>query len=78
MLYRQGVPSPDGVVYFRFVSSSLEDPAEYLLTLLERPELSLSGKLTVAERDRMRQRPLPPSVLASTSPTRAKGRRIFP
>ena len=46
-------------MYFRFVPSSLEEPAEYLLALLERSELSLLGMLTVAERDRISQRPLP-------------------
>jgi hypothetical protein len=46
-------------VYFRFVPFSPREPAKYLLVLLERPELSLPGMLTVAERDRVRQRPLP-------------------
>ncbi len=59
LLYEVGLPSPTGVVYFRFVPSSLEEPAEYLLGLLRRTDFSVSGKLTVAERDRVRQRPLP-------------------
>lgn len=59
LLYQGGFPSPAGVVYFRFVPSSLEEPAEYLLRLLGRPDLSISDKLTVVERDRVRQRLLP-------------------
>jgi predicted nuclease of predicted toxin-antitoxin system len=59
LLYQHGLSAPGGVVYFRFVPSSLEEPAEYLLALLEPSELSLPGMLTVAERDRLRQRPLP-------------------
>jgi predicted nuclease of predicted toxin-antitoxin system len=59
LLYQRGLSAPGGVVYFRFVPSSLEESAEYLLALLERPELSLLGMFTVAERDRIRQRPLP-------------------
>lgn len=59
LLYRQGSEPPEGVVYFRFAPSSPEEPAEYLLALLERFGSSLLGMLTVAERDRVRQRPLP-------------------
>jgi predicted nuclease of predicted toxin-antitoxin system len=59
LLYERDLPAPGGIVYFRFVPSSVEEPAEYLLALLERPEPSLPGMLTVAERDRVRQRPLP-------------------
>ena len=59
LIYFQGSRSPEGIVYFRFAPSSPEEPAEYLLALLEQSELSLSGALTVAERDRVRQRPLP-------------------
>lgn len=59
LLYEVGLPSPTGVVYFRLVPSSLEEPAEYLLVLLRRADFSVSGMLTVVERDRVRQRPLP-------------------
>ena len=56
LLYEHDLPAPGGMVYFRFVPSSVEEPAEYLHALLEP---SLPGMLTVAERDRLRQRPLP-------------------
>lgn len=57
MLYEQGAQPPEGVVYFRFASNSPEEPAEYLLALIERFGASLPGTFTVAERDRVRQRP---------------------
>jgi hypothetical protein len=47
------------ILLFRFSPSSPEEPAEYLLGLIERFGSSLSGTLTVAERNRLRQRPLP-------------------
>jgi predicted nuclease of predicted toxin-antitoxin system len=59
LLYLRGARPPEGIVYFRFAPSSPEEPAEYLIKLLERfGSSSLSGTLTVAERDRVRQRPL--------------------
>ena len=58
LLYLRGARPPEGIVYFRFAPSSPEEPAEYLIELLERFGPSLSGTLTVAERDRVRQRPL--------------------
>ncbi len=36
LLYQRGLPAPGGVEYFRFVPFSVEEPAEYLLALLER------------------------------------------
>lgn len=59
LLYQQGAATPAGLVYYRFVPSSPEEPAQYLLSSLEQIELSLHNMLTVAERDRVRQRPLP-------------------
>lgn len=64
ILYRKGLPSPEGVVYLRFIPTSPEEPAEYLLSLLERPEIAILGVFTVAERDRVRQRPLPSTGLS--------------
>ena len=61
LLYESGLPPPSGVVYFRFVPSSLEEPAEYLLRLLGPPDFSVLDRLPVVERDRVRQRVLPES-----------------
>lgn len=59
LLYLRGSQPPEGIVYFRFVPASPEEPAEYLLSLLDQLESSLPGTFTVAERDRVRQHPLP-------------------
>lgn len=59
LIFREGAPAPVGVVYFRLIPLSLREPAEYLLALLAKPELSLLGVLTVVERERTRQRPFP-------------------
>ncbi|HEX2742052.1 MAG TPA: DUF5615 family PIN-like protein [Rubrobacter sp.] len=53
LLYRTGV------VYFRFDPAYPEEPVEHLLSILDQPETSVLGMLTVMERDRVRQRPLP-------------------
>jgi hypothetical protein len=50
---------PPGAVYFRFDPSPPEEPADLLLALLEHADFSVAGVLTVFERDRVRQRPLP-------------------
>lgn len=59
LLYRQGLQPPEGIVYLRFIPNSLGEPAEYLLSLFEQPEISIIGLFTVAEWDHIRQRPLP-------------------
>jgi len=64
LLYRQGVQPPKGIIYLRFVPTSPEEPAEYLLSILEQPEISISNTFTVAERGRVRQRPLPGTDLS--------------
>lgn len=59
LIYRLKLPVPEGVIYFRFVPSSPEEPAQLLTALLAIGGLSLEGKFTVVERGKIRQRPLP-------------------
>ncbi len=59
LIYRLGMPSPAGVVYFRYVPLTPEEPAKDLLRLLNLEGVSLEGRFTVVERTQMRQRPLP-------------------
>jgi len=59
LIYRRRLPVPAGVVYFRFAPATPEEPAEHLLELLPVASVSLTGKFTVVERGRVRQRPLP-------------------
>ncbi len=59
LIYRLKLPTPVGVLYFRFDPLTPEEPAEHLLRLLTVEGLSLGRKFTVVERERVRQRPLP-------------------
>ncbi len=46
------------IVYFRYAPDSPYEPGEHLLRLLTIPGLELISKFTVADRERVRQRPL--------------------
>jgi predicted nuclease of predicted toxin-antitoxin system len=59
LIYRLGLPAPAGIVYFRFIPTTPEEPAERLLELVQVPELSLEGQFTVIGEGQVRQRPLP-------------------
>ncbi len=59
LIYRLRLPSPRGVVYFRYVPLTPEEPAQNLLHLLNLEGVSLEGMFTVLERTQVRQRPLP-------------------
>lgn len=59
LIYKLMLSAPKGVIYFRFRPSAPEEPAEFVLRLLAMDRFSLTGKFTVAERDRVRQRYLP-------------------
>jgi predicted nuclease of predicted toxin-antitoxin system len=59
LIYRLGMPSPAGVVYFRYAPLTPEEPAQDLLRLLNMEGVSLEGRFTVVERTQVRQRPLP-------------------
>lgn len=59
LIYRLRQASPAGGVYFRYDPLYPEEPAEHLLRLLSVTDFGLAHKLTVVERDRIRQRPLP-------------------
>ncbi len=59
LIFKRGLPTPPGVIYFRFVPFSPEETAEFTIDLLQLKELTLDGKFTIIERGRVRQRPLP-------------------
>ena len=58
LVYHRGAPSPQGIVYLRFQPSDLEEPARLLITLFAHDEIEWIGRFTVADRERVRQRPL--------------------
>ncbi len=56
---RPNAPRPAGVLYFRIVPAHPEEPAELLMDLGQHLDRRLEGFLTVLQRGRVRQRPLP-------------------
>jgi predicted nuclease of predicted toxin-antitoxin system len=58
LVYRAGLEAPRGVILFRLVPTSPEEPSELLLKLLSRREPEFEGQFTVIDRERMRQRPM--------------------
>ena len=56
--YRAAMPSPPGVIYFRYQPPYPSEPAEVIRRLVEE-ELQFLGNFTIIERERIRQRPLP-------------------
>lgn len=59
LVYRRGLEPPPGVIYFRFLPHSPEEPASKLLALLMVPDVMLEGRFTVLESGQARQRSLP-------------------
>jgi predicted nuclease of predicted toxin-antitoxin system len=59
LIYRRRLPNPSGIIYLRFDPLTPQEPGEHVLALLTTEGLTLEGKFTVAERARLRQRPLP-------------------
>lgn len=59
LIYRLGMPSPIGIIYFRYQPLTPEEPAEQLLYLLTLEGLFFERRFTVLEREQVRQRPLP-------------------
>ncbi len=58
LIYRRGLPVPEGVIYLRFIPSTTLEPAEYLKQLLA-SGIELQNKFTTVTREQIRQRPLP-------------------
>lgn len=59
LIYRVRMPSPIGIVYFRYSPVTPEEPAQALIRLLNAQKISLEGFFTVYERTQIRQRSLP-------------------
>ena len=58
LAFRHGVSAPAGIVLLRFVPATPEEPAVVLVDLLSDSRLTFSGKFTVVDRERIRQRSL--------------------
>jgi len=48
-----------GIVYFRFDPATPLEPGNLLLELMSSEKINITGKFTVIDRKRIRQRPLP-------------------
>jgi predicted nuclease of predicted toxin-antitoxin system len=59
LIYRRNLPSPQGLVYLRFVPVTPQEPAEVVSALLQIEGLDLESRYTIVDRQRVRQRPLP-------------------
>ncbi|MEZ4706533.1 MAG: DUF5615 family PIN-like protein [Caldilineaceae bacterium] len=58
LIYRRGMPAA-AVLYLRYDPSTPHEPAHHILRLLRISNLDLAHRFTVADRERIRQRPLP-------------------
>lgn len=58
LIYRIGMPAA-AVLYLRYDPNSPQEPALHILRLLQIADLDLTHRFTVADRERIRQRPLP-------------------
>jgi predicted nuclease of predicted toxin-antitoxin system len=58
LAFRYQASAPAGIVLLRFVPVTPDEPAAILADLLSDPALGFSGKFTVVDRERVRQRSL--------------------
>lgn len=56
LIYRHKSIVPAGLVFFRFDPATPGEPAEILLEIIEKDKITFTGKFTVIERERIRQR----------------------
>jgi predicted nuclease of predicted toxin-antitoxin system len=58
LVFERGLGAPPGVILIRDVPARLADAVQFIVDLLQRPDIAFDGKFTVASRERIRQRPL--------------------
>jgi predicted nuclease of predicted toxin-antitoxin system len=58
LAFKHGVPAHAGILLLRFVPLTPEEPSAVLLDLFCDSDLGFSGKFTVVDRERVRQRSL--------------------
>jgi predicted nuclease of predicted toxin-antitoxin system len=61
LIYNKKLPTPPGVIYFRFVPFHPQEPAELLLAYLKIKEVDLTNHFNVLDRSKLRQRKFLPS-----------------
>lgn len=58
LVFRKKLSSPQGLIYFRLRPSNPEEPAQMLLSLIDRGDVELAKKFTIVEHGRIRQKKL--------------------
>ena len=59
LVFKRVVAAPAGILLLRFVPTAPEEPSGVLLDLLDDERITLLGRFTVVDRERVRQRSLP-------------------
>jgi predicted nuclease of predicted toxin-antitoxin system len=59
LIYQQGLPTPAGIMYFRFDPATAIEAGEIFLNLLDSEGIAFEGMFTVVDRSGIRQRALP-------------------
>jgi len=55
LVFRHKLPLPLGVLYLRFIPLTPDEPAEYIINLINKG-VELEGKFTTADKNQIRQR----------------------
>lgn len=58
LIFKRKLPLDSGVIYFRIIPFTPEETAFIFFNLFKIQDLSLEGKFTIVERDKIRQRSL--------------------
>jgi predicted nuclease of predicted toxin-antitoxin system len=58
LVYRRGAPVPAGIIYLRLRGVMPGPIASILINLIESPDIELSGRFTVVDPEKVRQRAL--------------------
>jgi predicted nuclease of predicted toxin-antitoxin system len=56
LIFKLGLRPAAGVIYLRFDEFSPEFPGEFIHSIFQKPELDFTGRLTVADKNGIRQR----------------------
>jgi len=59
LIFKNKLPTPAGVVYFRFLPAHPGEAAKILLHILSLRHINLQQNFTIVQRNKIRQRPLP-------------------
>ena len=58
LIYQRKIPFKEGVIFLRFIPSNSEEPAYFFMDILNNMDINFSGKFTVIDKEKIRQRNL--------------------